>query len=92
MVDEADDDRDIYLLALEIAKSIEELHRNDIAHGCLKPSYILFDAQRNLFLTGLGLLSFKKYLSLITGYSNKTMYSATEILADKNNITIKATK
>lgn len=44
MVDEADDDKDIYLLALEIAKGIEELHRNDITHGCLKPSYILFDS------------------------------------------------
>ena len=92
MVDEADDDKDIYLLALEIAKSIEELHKNEITHGCLKSSYILFDHQRNLYLAGLGLLSFKKYLSLITGYTNKSMYSATEILADKNNITIKATK
>jgi hypothetical protein len=52
----------------------------------------LFDNKKNLFFTGLGLLSFKKYLSLITGYANKSMYSASEILADKNNITIKAKK
>lgn len=48
--------------------------------------------KKKLHFTGLGLLSLKKYLSLITGYTNKTMYSAPEILADKNNITIKATK
>jgi serine/threonine protein kinase len=92
MVDESDGDKDIYLLALEIAKGIEEFHKNEISHGSLKPSYILFDSQRNLFFTGLGLLSFKKYLSLITGYTNKSMYSASEILGDKNNITIKANK
>lgn len=63
-----------------------------MTHGCLKPSYILFDNKKNLFFTGLGLLSFKKYLSLITGYTNKSMYSASEILSDKNNITIKAKK
>jgi len=92
LVDNASDEKEIYLIALEIAKGIEELHKNEIIHGSLKPAYVLFDTNKNLSFTGLGLISLKKYLGLITGYTNKSMYSSTEILADKNNITIKATK
>lgn len=92
LVEKATDEKEIYLIALEIAKGIDELHKNDIVHGSLKPTYILFDTNKNLSFTGLGLLSLKKYLSLITGYTNKSMYSSTEILTDKNNVTIKATK
>ena len=31
----------------------------------------------------------RKYLSLITGYTNKTMYTAIEHLRDKNNVVLK---
>lgn len=34
----------------------------------------------------------KKYLSLITGYTNKTMYTAVEHLRDKNNVILKPKK
>jgi hypothetical protein len=44
-------------------------------HGCLAPSHIfIFESQ--VILNGLGLHSLKKYLSLITGYTNKTIYTA----------------
>jgi len=34
----------------------------------------------------------RKYLSLITGYTNKSMYTAVECLKDKNNIILKPQK
>jgi serine/threonine protein kinase len=34
----------------------------------------------------------RKYLSLITGYTNKTMYTAVEHLRDKNNVILKPQK
>jgi hypothetical protein len=34
----------------------------------------------------------RKYLSLITGYSNKSMYTAVEHLKDKNNVILKPQK
>jgi len=40
-------------------------------------------------ITGYGLISFKKYLSLLTGYTNKSMYTAVEYLKDKNKVVIK---
>lgn len=42
-----------------------------------------------MMLNGCGLHSLRKYLSLITGYTNKTMYTATEHLKDKNNVILK---
>lgn len=62
-------------LALSIAEGIQELHINDIVHGSLSPQYIFFDDNQVIF-TGLGLHSLKKYLSLITGYTNKNIYTA----------------
>jgi serine/threonine protein kinase len=43
-------------------------------------------------LNGLGLHSFKKYLSLITGYTDKTVYTAIEHLRHKNNVVLKPKK
>jgi len=34
----------------------------------------------------------RKYLSLITGYTNKSMYTAIEYLRDKNNVILKPKK
>lgn len=78
-------------LALNIAEGIQELHNNDIVHGCLGPQYIFFNENQVIF-TGLGLHSLKKYLSLITGYTNKNIYTAIEHLKDKNNIILKPKK
>jgi serine/threonine protein kinase len=36
--------------------------------------------------------SLRKYLSLITGYTNKSIYTAIEHLRDKNNIILKPKK
>lgn len=63
-----------------------------MTHGSLKPSYILIDVNQKLYITGLGLQSLKKYLSLITGYTNKSMYTSVELLSDKNNVIIKPSK
>lgn len=43
-------------------------------------------------VNGVGLHSLKKYLSLITGYTNKTLYTAIEHLKDKNNVILKPKK
>lgn len=43
-------------------------------------------------INGLGLHSFKKYLSLITGYSNKGLYTAVEYLKEKSSVVLKANK
>lgn len=34
----------------------------------------------------------RKYLSLITGYTNKSMYTAVELLKDRNNVILKPNK
>jgi serine/threonine protein kinase len=43
-------------------------------------------------INGLGLHSLKKYLSLISGYTNKSLYTAIEHLRDKNSVILKPTK
>ena len=60
-------------------------------HGCLTPNHI-FIQDSNVVVNGLGLISLKKYISLITGYTNKTIYTAIEHLKDKNNVIFKPKK
>jgi len=67
------------------------LHTNEIVHGCISPAHIFCEKER-IILNGCGLHSMRKYLSLITGYTNKTMYTAIEHLRDKNNVILKAKK
>lgn len=74
-----------------MAEAIHELHVNEIIHGCMSPSHVFFEKER-IILNGCGLHSMKKYLSLITGYTNKTMYTAVEHLRDKNNVILKPKK
>jgi serine/threonine protein kinase len=45
--------------------------------------------ESQIILNGFGLHSLKKYLSLITGYTNKSVYTAVEHLRDKNNVILK---
>lgn len=75
-------------MAIKLAESITQLHENDIVHGCISPRHI-FLYRDKMILNGCGLHSLRKYLSLITGYTNKTMYTATEHLKDKNNVILK---
>lgn len=45
-----------------------------------------------MIINGLGLHSLKKYLSLISGYTNKSLYTAIEHLRDKNSVILKPNK
>lgn len=67
------------------------LHDKDVVHGCITPDHVYLEKDR-VILNGCGLHSLRKYLSLITGYTNKTMYTAVELLKDKNNVTLKPSK
>lgn len=66
---------------IKLAKAIEEFHKvAKTGHGVLNPKNIMFDSDENIVLTGFGMESLKKYLSLTTEYSNLTMYTAVELL------------
>lgn len=88
-VDRTNNTKDGLTLALKVAKAIETFHKKDLAHGCLKPSHVLFDRSDSVVLNGCGFHSLKKYLSLITGYTNKSIYTAVEHLRDRNNVILK---
>jgi hypothetical protein len=48
-------------------KAIKEFHdRYKVGHGVLNPKNILLDDLQNVYLTGFGMESLKKYLSLTT--------------------------
>lgn len=74
-----------------MAEAIAEFHAADIVHGCLSPEHIFFE-NNQIILNGCGLHSLRKYLSLITGYTNKKIYTAIEHLIDKNNVILKPKK
>lgn len=64
-------------LAIKIAKAIQEFHEaTKTGHGVLNTKNIMFDDEDRVILTGFGMESLKKYLSLTTEYSNLTMYTA----------------
>lgn len=67
------------------------MHDKDIVHGSLSPNHIYLH-ESQVVINGLGLNSLKKYLSLITGYTNKTLYTAIEHLRDKNSVILKPKK
>lgn len=48
----------------------------------------MFDDDDNVFLTGFGMESLKKYLSLTTEYSNISMYTAVELFGSARQKTI----
>lgn len=54
----------------------------------INPNNILFDDESNIFLTGFGMESLKKYLSLTTEYSNITIYTAVELMGSPRQKTI----
>lgn len=48
----------------------------------------MYDENDNIFLSGFGMESLKKYLSLTTDYCNITMYTAVELFGSARQKTI----
>jgi serine/threonine protein kinase len=90
-VDKAGGESELLKLAIKLGEAVIQLHTNDIVHGCISPSHTFLEKER-MVLNGCGLHSLRKYLSLITGYTNKSMYTAIEHLRDKNNVILKPQK
>lgn len=67
-----------------IAKSMLNLSKLGIFHGHLTSKNILLTNEFFPKISGLLFLDLKKYISLQTGYSNKSAYSAPEILLEEN--------
>lgn len=57
-------------------------------HGSLNPKNVMFDENDNIILTGFGMESLKKYLSLTADYSNITIYTAVELFGSARQKTI----
>lgn len=74
-----------------MAETISDIHERDIAHGCLSPQHIFFD-NSHIIVNSFGFDSLRKYLSLITGYTNKNIYTAVEHLKDISKIILKPKK
>lgn len=67
-----------------IAKSMLNLSKLGIFHGHLTSKNILLTNEFFPKVSGLLFLDLKKYISLQSGYSNKSAYSAPEILVEEN--------
>lgn len=87
-VDNHQSEEDIHKICLQLAKSIAFIHEKGISHGSLKPSHIFVDGDHIIF-NGGGFGGLRKYLSLITGYSNKSMYTAPEHMKDRSLVILK---
>ena len=57
-----EDDR--LLVAIKIAEAIKEFHDQKYYHGAIQPRNIMITPDGDIFLTGYGLESLRKYLSL----------------------------
>lgn len=78
-VDTLNSETELLRVGLQLAEAIQEFHEKDLVHGCLGADHIFFDGSQ-VVLGGCGLQSLRKYLSLITGYTNKSIYTAPEHL------------
>jgi hypothetical protein len=67
------------------------MHHKDVALGCLSPQHIFLDDSQIIF-NNYGFESLKKYLSLLTGYTNKTIYTATEHLKENSKVVLRPKK
>jgi hypothetical protein len=77
MADDKESLRNRVTMALKIAKAVMEFHEGlKMGHGVLNPRNIMFDQAENVVLTGFGMESLKKYLSLTNGYCNMSFYTA----------------
>lgn len=59
-----------------------------IGHGVINPKNVLFDDDGRVYLTGFGMESLKKYLSLTTDYTNISIYTSVELLGSNRQKTI----
>lgn len=76
-------------LSLAIANAIREFHEVfKIGVGVLNPSNIMFTHDNRVKLTGFGMESLKKYLSLTGDYTNITLYTAVELMGAPRQKTI----
>ena len=51
------------------------MHDAKYAHGVLHPKNIMLNRNGDIFFTGYGFESLRKYLSLTTDYSNLSIYT-----------------
>ena len=58
----------------------------------MNPQNILIDEKGKIYLSGFGLQSLKRYFSLTTSYTNKSIFSAIEHFEDKSTIVVKPKK
>jgi hypothetical protein len=77
--DTLNSEAELLRVGLHLAEAIQDFHEKDLVHGCLAADHIFFDGSQ-VVLGGCGLQSLRKYLSLITGYTNKSIYTAPEHL------------
>lgn len=80
-----------------VAKAIQKIHENSLAHGTLRPSNIFVipgteGKPNRISFSGYGLRPLRRYLAMTTEYTNKTCYTAVEHLKDRNNVVLKPTK
>jgi serine/threonine protein kinase len=69
-------------VAHSLAVCVQGLHHRDMPHGTIKTRNAFLDG-KEVRLADYGLLPLKKFLKLTRGYSNKSVYTAPEILADR---------
>ena len=51
-------------VCLKLAQAIKKLNDKNYAHGSINPNNVMFDENDQVVLTGYGLQSLRKYLSL----------------------------
>ncbi|CAD8098992.1 unnamed protein product [Paramecium primaurelia] len=73
-------------IATDLIKAIQNLHDQNIIHGHLNSSNVLFNDKFKLKIVDYGLRAIKKYASLVNGYSNKNGFTAPECLNDKGSV------
>lgn len=88
---EEKNDEERLKIMISLAKSISKMHNQDLSHGCINP-FNVFIEKENAYIGGYGLQSLKKYFSLASSYSNKSIFTAAEQFSSKSVIVIKPKK
>jgi serine/threonine protein kinase len=73
-------------IALEIAKTLQYMHENNVFHGHLSPNNIFIGKNQRVKIVDYGFRGLKKLISLQRGYANKSKYTAPEHLKEKTMI------